>query len=75
MLRLFSPRYSETKLFSFWIARCSEVVTKNDIEDYVSKKKGPYVLIDVRNADEVVAGQIPTANHIPCMYKKRCIIF
>lgn len=67
MLRLLTTRFPQrTQFFTCLVARCSEVVSKTDIENFVAKKNGPYVLIDVRNNDEVALGKIPTANHIPC---------
>lgn len=40
------------------------VISQEDLKTYIAAREG-YILIDVRNKDELIHGKIPTAIHIP----------
>ncbi|KAF9908768.1 hypothetical protein BX616_011381 [Lobosporangium transversale] len=66
--RQFAPR-SMTALrraqFSVKTSQKPEVVTFEEIDSLIKKKDKNVVLIDVRDANEVAQGVIPTSHHVP----------
>lgn len=42
-----------------------EAVTRDQVKAYIEGKSGPYILIDVRQPEELVHGVLPTAQNLP----------